>query len=221
MEVVERGVRVPGEVALEGILHLPVGAAPRAGVAVCHPHPLYGGNMHYPVVASLAREAARHGLAALRFNFRGTGRSDGEYGGGLAEANDLGTALTWLAEHLGPRAPLGAAGYSFGAAVAVAYATGAGRGPALRALALVGLPLGFPNMDWCDLSALAGSDLPVLAVVGQEDQFAPPTLVGRALAPLGPRAKLLLVPSADHSYEGRRAAVATFLADKLRGTDEQ
>lgn len=221
MEATERRLRILGQVDLEGILHLPTGAPPGVGVVVCHPHPLYGGDMHNPVVAALARECARHGLAALRFNTRGTGQSAGRFGGGPAEVADLGAALAWLAEHLGQQAPLGAAGYSFGAAVAVAYAAGAGRGPALRALALVGLPLNFPDMDWCDPTALAGSDLPVLAVVGEQDEFAPPELLARTLAPLGPRATLRLVPGADHSYEGHRAAVgaavANFLAGELRG----
>ena len=188
-------------------------------MAIAHPHSRYGGSLHNPLVAALARAAAEQGLAAVRFNLRGVGQSGGEFGGGRPEAADLGAALTWLGEQLGPEAALAAAGYSFGAAVAVAYAGGAAPGPSLRALALVALPVAFPGLEWAAPSLQWTAEIPVLAVVGERDKYAPPALVGRALQPLGARGKVLLVPGADHFFAGKRQAVArsvaAFLADKL------
>ncbi|GAG53448.1 unnamed protein product [marine sediment metagenome] len=68
--------------ALQGILHRP-DSSPSSAVAVCHPHPLYGGDMHNSVVVALCRAAASRGIAALRFNFRGVGRSEGSFADGV------------------------------------------------------------------------------------------------------------------------------------------
>ncbi|MFQ5880446.1 MAG: alpha/beta hydrolase, partial [Dehalococcoidia bacterium] len=73
-----------GELSLEGVLHRPE-ASPLAAVVVCHPHPLYGGDMDNQVVVSICRELAATGLTALRFNFRGVGASQGSFGGGVGE----------------------------------------------------------------------------------------------------------------------------------------
>jgi uncharacterized protein len=73
--ITERPVTLDGSagVALEASLALPAGAT--AGVVVCHPHPLYGGDMDNPLVLDVRDTCHHAGLATLRFNFRGTGRS--------------------------------------------------------------------------------------------------------------------------------------------------
>src|SRR5207253_10394570 len=64
-------VAVARDIVLEGRLAVPAGA--RAGVVICHPHPLYGGDMDNPVVVRVQEVCAELGLATLRFNFRGVG----------------------------------------------------------------------------------------------------------------------------------------------------
>lgn len=100
--------------ALEVALDRP--AEPRAGAGVAliaHPHPLYGGTLHNKVVQTLARAHVQCGWTAVRFNFRGVGRSEGVYDEGRGET------LDWLAvlERLAPQGPLAVAGFSFGAFV--------------------------------------------------------------------------------------------------------
>jgi uncharacterized protein len=222
MANLERPVTIPGEVELEGMLHWPEGGQPRGGVVVCHPHPRYGGNLHNAVSTALAREATAQGLAALRFNFRGTGESEGEHGEGLAEKADVAAALAFLGQELSASARLALAGYSFGAAVAAAYAADEAAGYGLAALALVALPVAFPDLEWSAAALQRVQGTPVLAVVGERDEYAPPAAVGRALAALGARGRLLLVPGADHFFEGKRlavaGAVARFLAEHLGGS---
>ncbi len=91
---------------------------PEAGpVAVlCHPHPLYGGSMHDAVLETVAGVLAERGIAALRFNFRGVGGSEGSHDGGRGEVEDLRAVLTWL-EESHPERPRLLGGYSFGAGV--------------------------------------------------------------------------------------------------------
>ena len=89
---------------------------PSRGVAViAHPHPLFGGTMDNKVVQTLARAFVASGWAAVRFNFRGVGATEGTHDEGRGEADDY---LAVVAE-LAPRGPLAVAGFSFGAFVAL------------------------------------------------------------------------------------------------------
>ena len=147
---------------LEGVLHEPAAGGPSPAVAVCHPHPLYGGDMHNEVVVTICERLAAGGIAALRFNFRGVGRSQGSFGGGEAEQEDVRGAITYLRglSSTGSRGP-GLAGYSFGAAVALSTAD-----PGVRALAAVSPPL--PALD----SVRLKPDIPLLLVAGDRDEIA-------------------------------------------------
>ena len=110
---------VSGNLTLEGVLHLPA-SSPSPAVAVCHPHPLQGGNMHNNVVVAICGAAAERGIAALRFNFRGVGGSEGSFGDGVGERADADAALAHLRQL--PEVEqhrVGIVGYSFGAAVAL------------------------------------------------------------------------------------------------------
>ncbi len=95
---------------------------------IAHPHPLFQGTMDNKVVQTLARAALQKGWTAVRFNFRGVGKSGGTYGGGDGELDD------WLAvkAQLAPTGALAIAGFSFGAFVTCrALATLTTEGPAI------------------------------------------------------------------------------------------
>src|SRR5512142_2248678 len=97
---------------LEALLEEPAGA-PRAAVVFAHPLPTHGGTMHTKAVYQGAKGLLRAGCAVLRFNFRGVGRSDGEFDGGAGEKGDFTAALDYMANKY-PAVPLWAAGFSFG-----------------------------------------------------------------------------------------------------------
>lgn len=87
---------------------------PSLGVAVlAHPHPLHGGTLTNKVVQTLARAWVLGGWTAVRFNFRGVGRSEGAYDEGQGELADL----LSIVEAQAPQGPLCLAGFSFGAFV--------------------------------------------------------------------------------------------------------
>lgn len=97
---------------LEVAIDRPEGAA--LGVAVlAHPHPLHGGTLTNKVVQTLARACVQAGWTAVRFNFRGVGRSAGVYDEGRGELADLLSVIQAQA----PQGPLCLAGFSFGAFV--------------------------------------------------------------------------------------------------------
>src|SRR5688572_2637515 len=98
--------------SIEAILKEPAGAITRAAI-VCHPHPLFGGTMHNKVVFRIAKAFEQTGFAALRFNFRGAGRSEGQHDEGRGEQDDLRAAISFI-EQKYPGAELWLAGFSFG-----------------------------------------------------------------------------------------------------------
>ena len=176
-----------GALSLEGAAAIPAGAA--HAVVVCHPHPEYGGTMADGIVTTVVDHLAAAGIATLRFNFRGVGRSGGRHGGGTAEVDDVRAALDALAARA-PAARLALAGYSFGAAVAVRAALADARAGRVVAIALPTAML--------DAGFLDGCRTPALFVQGDRDQFSPlaglEALVARCPGPT----EVIRIPGADH-----------------------
>jgi len=103
---------------LEAMLDTPGEDEVTGAAVVCHPHPQHGGTMHNKVAHTLARAFVRCGMAALRFNFRGTEGSEGRYDNGKGELGDALAAVAWLREEY-PDCALWLSGFSFGAAIAI------------------------------------------------------------------------------------------------------
>lgn len=183
---------------LEAVLTAPAGS-PRAAAVVCHPHPEYGGDMDNPVVTAIADVLAADGVATLRFNFGGVGRSEGAYGGGPAEVQDVHAAVGALAGEL-PDVPLSIVGYSFGSWVG---AQAAAEGAPVRSVVAVAPPVAF--FDWSFATAVGS----LFVVVGDRDQFCP-------LSRLALRAERTILPGADHFFAGRYGEVAAAVRDFLR-----
>ena len=102
----EEAQRIDGR--LEATLRVPDGS-PRAIAVVAHPLPTHGGEMRNPLIAGIARACAERGWYALRFNFRGVGKSDGTWTGGASESDDVGAAVGH-ARAAAPGLPLGVVG---------------------------------------------------------------------------------------------------------------
>lgn len=147
---------------LEAILMRPEGEPVAAGV-VCHAHPLHGGIMHFKVVFRAAKALQENGVAALRFNFRGVGRSEGTHDGGRGEQDDVSAALGEAARRF-PALPLLLGGFSFGAAMALRVATKEARPRAVFAL-------GLPLTKMSDLAVLQKLAVPRLFVQGEHDEL--------------------------------------------------
>ena len=103
---------------LEAILMNPDGPPPPAAV-LCHAHPLHGGVMHFKVLFRAAKALQAHGVAVLRFNFRGVGRSEGTHDEGRGEQDDVRAALDEMARRF-PGLPIVLGGFSFGSTMAAA-----------------------------------------------------------------------------------------------------
>ncbi|HTB96002.1 MAG TPA: alpha/beta family hydrolase [Terracidiphilus sp.] len=200
---------------LEALLNEGSPLAPCAAV-VCHPHPKGGGTMHNKVVyhAMKALNAPEFGLSlpVLRFNFRGTGLSEGTYDG-TAETEDVLAALSWIENEY--NCPLLVVGFSFGAAMslmACCHSSPSSSGKRnVRAVAALGLPTRAEGHEY-RYSFLSHCSIPKLFVSGDRDAFAPVTDLNQVAATTAEPKKLVLIPGADHFFSGRLEAMQNTLA---------
>lgn len=189
---------------LEGVLECEV-EHPAFIAAVCHPHPLYQGTMNNKVVTTLQRAYREMGGAVMRFNYRGVGQSQGSYGNGDGEAEDLLAVVTWLRERY-PNIPLRLAGFSFGTYVAASGAYQlAEQGQAAEHLLLVA-----PSVVNFDFSPFQRTSCPVLVIQGEEDEVVSPQAVFSwvAKSPLMPTVLRL---NAGHFFHGQLVELAELI----------
>jgi alpha/beta superfamily hydrolase len=182
---------------LEAIYHAPRGPdgapldQPPAVAVVCHPHPAHGGNMHSTVTFRIAKGLERAGVAGLRINFRGVGRSAGRYHGAGGEEGDAEAALSWLAERH-PGAALWAAGFSFGSRTVFGLAK---RRPDIQRLVLVGFPARAYPLPGVDLL-----DRPALFIWGAEDEYGNLSDLRAQFPRLSERFEFEELPGSDHFF---------------------
>jgi uncharacterized protein len=192
---------------LEALLEEP-GDSPRAAVVFAHPHPQHGGTMHTKAVFRGAKALARIGCAVLRFNFRGVGASDGEFDAGPGEMADFTTALDFMAERH-PGAPLWAAGFSFGAWVALE--TGA-RDDRVAVLIGIAPPVSRPDHDF---SGVLESEKPKFLVHGEADELIALQDVWAFYGRLKEPKELVVIDGAGHLFDGKVSEVGEALEDLL------
>ena len=186
--------------SLEAVFEAP---ATTSGIAVCcHPHPLHGGRLSNKVTHTLARAFVAMGCAALRFNFRGVGKSTGRYAEGVGETDDVLAAANW-ARRQHPGGPLFFAGFSFGAAVALR---------ALQTEAADGLVTVAPPVERIELPTTP-PPCPWLVVQGDADELVAVNSVVDWLNELPPGPELAVLTDADHFFHGRLIELREIVVD--------
>jgi alpha/beta superfamily hydrolase len=171
----------------------------RAAVVLAHPHPLHGGTMHTKVVFQAAKAFCRLGCVVVRFNFRGTGASEGQFDEGRGEKADFRAALDHVAAAF-PGAELWAAGMSFGAWIAMT--TGADD-PRVTALLGIAAPV-----ELYDFSRVGTSRKPKFFIHGERDELCSVGGIRRFYAHAAEPKDLIVIDAADHLFDGRVSEVA-------------
>jgi alpha/beta superfamily hydrolase len=197
---------------LEGLLRLPdgqmaAGVSPRLAAVICHPHPLYGGTMHTKAVFRIAQALVDLGLPTLRFNFRGVGRSTGQYASGHGEREDVRAALDYLAGAF-PGVPLALGGFSFGSWVALPVGCAD-----VRVAQLIGAGVPLASLPVEDLAACAKHKL---IVQGERDEYGSKAELERWFAGVAEPKDLRIIEGADHFFTDRQAELVHAVTSYFR-----
>ena len=184
-------------------------------VVVAHPHPLGGGTMHNKVVYHAAKAFSSFGLPVLRFNFRGTGLSEGAHDEGRGEVDDVRAALDWMTEMYS--LPLLFAGFSFGSNVGLRACCGDAR---VQGLVGLGLPVRAAGRDYTYGFLPGCGKVPKLFISGDHDEFSPRGVLEAVLVSAAEPKKIVWVEGADHFFagvEGSPAPKLDVLGAAIRG----
>jgi alpha/beta superfamily hydrolase len=197
-----------GHGQLEAIYRPGTSSAERVAL-VLHPHPLYGGTMHNPVVFHCARALHEAGYETLRVNFRGVGASSGTHDHGPGETDDARVALDYLLAQQPQARDVVVAGFSFGAGIALRLGCA---DPRVQRIVAIAAPAG-----QSDLGFLARCTKAKLFVHGDRDDVAPLALLQDALDRLRvPAAEVRVIAGTGHFFENHldelRALVQDFAA---------
>jgi alpha/beta superfamily hydrolase len=179
----------------------------KRAVIITHPHSLYGGNMYNHVVETIQRVYQRNSYTTLRFNFRGVGDSEGRYGNGHGEQNDVLAAVGYLWGAGFKKIDL--AGYSFGAWV---NAQAISQDIPVEQLVMVSPPVGFIDFEPTTSIPRLG-----LVITGSLDEIAPLDIIKKMLTIWNPAARLEVIDGADHFYSGYTRNLESVLSAALSG----
>jgi alpha/beta superfamily hydrolase len=171
---------------------------PNAPIAlVLHPYPPHGGTMNNKIVYAIYRSFIDRGFSALRFNFRGVGRSEGVFGDGEGELSDAASALDWLQSFNPNVNSYWVAGFSFGAWIAMQLL--------MRRPELAGFISVSPPADRYDFNFLAPCPVSGQIIQGNQDKTVSHTSVGTLVTKLrnqrGIKIDYEVVDGADHFYK--------------------
>jgi hypothetical protein len=192
-----------GGITLEGMMVVPPGSGLFPLVVVCHPHPLYGGTMHNNVVDAVCSSLGEKGIAWLKFNIRGVGRSGGSFGDGIGEKEDAKAALSFGEGQAGMDPErIGLCGYSFGSMIAFPVAVEDARVRAVAGIAPFVQPENLLNLF----------TRPKLLVCGTQDEFVPSKTLEKMFQKMPEPKELALFPGVDHFWWGKEETMAERVA---------
>ena len=188
---------------------------PRAPIAlVLHPHPKFGGTMNNKVVYNVYKTLFEHDFTVLRINFRGVGRSLGEYDDGIGEMTDAATALDWLQINY-PMSKLNLiAGFSFGAWIAMQLIM---RRPEITNFLAIS-----PPVNKYDFSFLSPCPIPGLILQGDKDSVVSEESVGDLASRLSKQKNIdvnyRVIAGADHFFRDKIDLLNEEIRDYLKLT---
>lgn len=173
---------------------------------ICHPHPLYGGAMYNKVVTTLTKTFQELGLNTVRFNFRGVGKSEGQFDSGLGELDDLIAVINWVQEAY-QSYDIWLAGFSFGAYIVANAAT---RIPVTKLVTVA------PPVEHFPMQALPAITCPWILVQGDKDDVVPPDAVLKWAEARQPKPVILRFPEAGHFFHGQLVELRLALLTALK-----
>ena len=182
---------------------------PKRVAVICHPHPMFGGNMHNKVVHTLARTYRDLSIPTIRFNFRGVGTSEGSYDEGVGEIDDLVAVLDWLSNNVQP-IEVELAGFSFGSYIAAACAMRLLNDARLKRVILIA-----PPVHHFDFASYKNHSCPTIVVQGMDDEVVPAELVIEWVETNESSIQLIQMNESSHFFHGQLVALKQQLLDLI------
>ncbi|MFU7502789.1 MAG: alpha/beta hydrolase [Candidatus Tisiphia sp.] len=186
---------------------------PKAPLALLlHPHPLYGGTMNNKVIYNIYKSLVANGFTVLRINFRGVGRSQGEFDNGIGEMTDAATALDWLQLN-NPTSSLNLiAGFSFGAWIAMQLIM---RRPEINNFIAIS-----PPVNKYDFSFLSQCPISGFVIQGDNDSIVPEESVLELVDKLSKQKHITInykiIQGADHFFRNKLGEFTQAINDYLQ-----
>ncbi len=182
---------------------------------ILHPHPKHGGTMNNKVTYNLYHAFVRNGFSALRFNFRGVGRSQGHFDGGVGELSDAATALDWLQTQNTDAMSFWICGFSFGGWLAMQLLM---RRPELEGFVAVS-----PPANMYDFNFLAPCPRSGLVIQGNQDSIVEEKSVANLVTKLDTQKNISIeyevVDGGDHFFRSHmdelNASVDNYLSEHM------
>jgi uncharacterized protein len=198
-------IECDNDIELEGIFNK---KDSNLGAIICHPHPLYGGDMNNPVVMTIAQTFYENNFSTLRFNFRGAGNSTGTFDDGKGEQDDIRSALTFLRKQ--GISGICLSGYSFGSRMNASVVE---KGCNIKDHIMVSPPAGFMSFD--DIEHMPNTGL---IIVGDNDDIAPVQIIEDHIKRWQINPDFEVIENCDHFYSGSLSKLNTTLSTYLSNT---
>ena len=170
---------------------------------ICHPHPLYGGTMQNKVVSIIAKSCLALGMPAIRFNFRGVGKSEGHFEHGLGEQQDCLSVSNWVRQQY-PNRPIWLAGFSFGSFVAY---------QSFKAIDAKRLLLVAPPVGLFEFQTMDEINIPWCVIQGKEDEITPPESVNEWVQGQASQPKFFYLDDVSHFFHGKLNVLREIITD--------
>ena len=166
---------------------------------VLHPHPLHGGNMNNRIIYNMFHAFVEQGFSVLRFNFRGVGRSQGTFDGGIGELSDAAYAFDWMQQFNRNSPYCWIGGYSFGALISMQLM--------MRRPEIMGFISISPPANTEDFSFLAPCPSSGLIVHGEIDDLIPIETTSKLATKLNTQKNIEVefatIKGANHFYKNK------------------
>ena len=163
---------------------------------ILHPHPQYGGTMNNKIVFETFNTFMDNEFSVCRVNFRGVGKSDGEFDNGQGELADAAAALDWIERENFDNSQCWIAGFSFGSLIAMQLLM---RRPEINRFVIIS-----PQPNLYDFSFLNPCPSSGIVVYGKKDELVPThsinELKSRLLGQKGITVKIEQIIDANHFF---------------------
>lgn len=180
-------------------------------VMVLHPNPLQGGTMNNRATVALYNAFIANGFSAIRFNFRGVGKSEGMHDKGEGELTDTAAVLDWIQSINQGQRQLWVAGFSFGALIGMQLL--------MRRPEIAGFVSVCPPANLYDFSFLAPCPVSGMIINGADDEVCPTANVDKLVEKLNSQKGITIdyrvIPNCDHSFKDNLHVIKTCITDYL------